>query len=516
MTDTALAHLDVEDLLVELLDRVRDLLAVDTAAVLLLDSSSRYLVATAARGIEEEVLQGVRIPLGRGFAGRIAAQKRAVIIENVDHANVLNPILRDRGIHSLLGVPLLTGGTVMGVLHVGTLSTRRFTDEDSLLLQLVADRVALATQARISQVERAAATALQRSLLPAELPTVPGLEFAARYVAGGDGEVGGDWYDVFGLPSGWLCIVVGDVVGRGLRAAIAMGRLRGALRAYALESEDPAELISKLDRQVQHFEPDMMATVLCAMVEPSYDQLHLSSAGHLPPVSVYPGLPAALLELPIDLPAGIDARRPRHTSTMALPPGSGMCFYTDGLVERRGSSLDVGLEHLRRSVFAGPAESVCAAVMSDLLGTEPPIDDVAVLVLRRQDGAEMDPLDLRMLAVPVSLGFIRTAVRHWLAGAGASPDEVADLVVAIGEACANVVEHAYGPCGGTVSVHMVSRPPVVFAAIRDTGRWRPPRGSERGRGIRLMRGLSDDVRIERTAAGTYVLIRTALAGHGPR
>ncbi len=338
VTDAGLAHLDVEELLKELLDRVRELLAVDTAAVLLLDSSSRFLIATAARGLEEEVRQGVRIPLGMGFAGRIAAEKRAVIIEQVDHSNVLNPILRERGICSLLGVPLLVSGRVMGVLHVGTLSVRQFSEQDSTLLQLVADRVALAVRARASQVERAAATALQRSLLPAQLPDVPGVEFAARYVPGGDGEVGGDWYDVFALPSGSLCIVVGDVVGRGLPAAVAMGRLRTALRAYALESEDPAELLRKLDRQVRQFEPEVMATVLCAIMEPSGEQLRLSTAGHPPPVvSASSGLPAAVLELPVDLPVGVSTARPRHTSTMALPPGAGVCFYTDGLIERRGA-----------------------------------------------------------------------------------------------------------------------------------------------------------------------------------
>ena len=110
VTDAGLAHLDVDELLEELLDRVRELLEVDTAAVLLLDPSSRYLVATAARGLEEEVRQGVRIPIGKGFAGRIAAEKRAVIIEQVDHSNVLNPILREKGIPSLLGVPLVVGG----------------------------------------------------------------------------------------------------------------------------------------------------------------------------------------------------------------------------------------------------------------------------------------------------------------------------------------------------------------------------------------------------------------------
>ena len=126
ITDSALAYLSLEDLLVELLDRIREILAADTAAILLLDPERRVLVARAARGIEEEVRQGVTIPLGGGFAGRIAAEGRPVAIEDVDHAEILNPILRLKGIRSLLGVPLIVEGRVIGVLHVGTLAPSAF------------------------------------------------------------------------------------------------------------------------------------------------------------------------------------------------------------------------------------------------------------------------------------------------------------------------------------------------------------------------------------------------------
>jgi anti-sigma regulatory factor (Ser/Thr protein kinase)/putative methionine-R-sulfoxide reductase with GAF domain len=516
VTDAALAHLGMEELLGELLERVRELLAVDTAAVLLLDPSSRYLVATAARGIEEEVRQGVRIPLGKGFAGRIAAEKQAVFIEQVDHSNVLNPILREKGICSLLGVPLLVGGNVLGVLHVGTLSPRRFGSQDRDLLQLVADRIALAVGARTSQAERAAATALQRSLLPADLPGIPGFELAARYVPGENGGVGGDWYDVFSLLSGSLCIVVGDVVGRGLPAAVAMGRLRSALRAYALDTEDPAELLGRLDRKVRHFEPAIMATVLCAVVAPTGDHMRLSTAGHPPPVvSASPDLPATILELPADLPVGV-AERARHTSGMALPAGTTMCFYTDGLIERRGQSLTIGLERLCRAVFAGPAESVCAAVMSDLVGVQSPDDDIAVLVVRRRDATRADPLNLQLPAVPASLKAIRTAIRHWLARIPATRADTADLVAAVGEACANTIEHAYGPAGGDLSVRLTAQLPDVTAVIDDSGRWRPARGQFRGRGITLMHALADEVQIQRTDIGTRVVIRRSLTEGGPR
>jgi len=161
-TDAALSQLEVEDLLDMLLRRIRDLLETDTCAALLLDEGKQELVARAAIGIEEEVEQGVRVPVGRGFAGRVAADRRPVILEDVDHADIFNPILREKGIKSLLGVPLLVHGDIIGVLHVGTLTPRRFTVEDVELLELAADRVAVALdRARLFEAERSARRQLE-------------------------------------------------------------------------------------------------------------------------------------------------------------------------------------------------------------------------------------------------------------------------------------------------------------------------------------------------------------------
>jgi signal transduction histidine kinase len=157
VTDAALAHLDVESLLLVLLPRIRELINVDTCAVLLLDEATNELVARAAVGIEEEVDAGVRIPVGGGFAGRVAASKEPVVLDDIDEAEVLNPLLREKGIRSMVGVPLLVAGTVVGVLHVGTLERQRFDDEDVELLQLAADRAAVAIEhARLFEAERRA------------------------------------------------------------------------------------------------------------------------------------------------------------------------------------------------------------------------------------------------------------------------------------------------------------------------------------------------------------------------
>ncbi len=383
VTDAGLAQLTLEELLVELLDRVREILAADTAAVLLLDRASGQLVATAARGIEEEVYQDVRVPLGRGFAGRVAQTRHALAIEDIDHADVVNPLLRARGIRSLLGVPLLAGGRLLGVLHVGTVSQRRFDDEDAELLQMVADRVALATQASLSETERSASLVMQRSLLPDRLPDVAGFETAVRYIPGA-GTVGGDWYDMFVLPSGRVFVTVGDVVGKGLRAAVVMGRLRSSLRAYGFSEElDPGAVLDQVDRQLQHFEPGQMATAVVARIDVATGHIQLALAGHPAPVMAAGDGPGRYLDLAVGPPLGIAQTGLRPTTSVELPPGAVICFYTDGLIERRDIGLDDRINQLCDAVTTDPVEQVCIRVMARMIGGERAQDDVALLAVRR-------------------------------------------------------------------------------------------------------------------------------------
>ena len=219
ITDAALSRLDGRELLVELLDRMREILQVDTAAVLLLDAPSGQLIATAAAGLEEEVRQGVRIPVGGGFAGRIAAERRPVILDHVDHTTVFNPILWAKGIRSMMGVPMVAGGKLIGVLS---------------------------------------------------------------------------------------------------------------------------------------------------------------------PVIALPGQPAELVRAAPGLMIGIKGGVQRPVTTVAIPPATLLCFYTDGLIERPGQVIDDGLARLCQVVSAQPPEAVCVAVMGALIGSEPARDDVALLMIRRQ------------------------------------------------------------------------------------------------------------------------------------
>jgi sigma-B regulation protein RsbU (phosphoserine phosphatase) len=386
ITDAALSQLGLEDLLDQLLERTRELLHADTAAVLLLDPSGTELIATAASGLAQEVRLGVRLPVGQGFAGHVAARGEPIALEDVDHTDTVSPVRLSTQIASVLGVPMLTGGRVIGVLHVGTLAPRRFTDDDIELLQLVADRASLATQARLSRLDRAAAVALQRSLLPARLHPIAGLDLAARYVPGAQVGVGGDWYDVFALPSGHIGIAIGDVAGNGLHAAVVMGRIRSALRAYALESTDPADVLTRLDRKVQLFEPDAMATAIYAVLDPDRTVLTASSAGHLPPLIITPGAGAEALPLPADLPLGAHRDAPRRRTQTTLPLDATLFLYTDGLVERRRRRLSVGVALLRETLVADSADMVCATAMNLMLDEQTITDDVAVLAIRRTDG----------------------------------------------------------------------------------------------------------------------------------
>jgi phosphoserine phosphatase RsbU/P len=381
VTDAALSALELDDLLVELLDRTRDLLSVDTAAILLVDPGGRELVATAASGLEEEVRQGIRVPIGRGFTGQIAARGEPATINHVDQETVFSQILIDKHLAAMAGVPMVVGDQLLGVLHVGTLTPRDFPADDLDLLRLVADRAALATQARLSRLDRATTLALQRSLLPAQPPAVPGLDVAVRYVPGAQVGIGGDWYDLFELPSGQVGVVIGDVAGSGLRAAVVMGRIRSALRAYALESDDPADVLERLDRKIQRFEPDAIATVLYAVISPDRTLAVVSSGGHLPPLMIENGK-ARRLEIPPDLPLGVDHRASRRNTDIRLEDGSTILLYTDGLVERRGLTLLDGIDRLINVIDAGTPEHMCNRSLS-LLSDQDAADDVALIAVAR-------------------------------------------------------------------------------------------------------------------------------------
>ena len=372
----------------ELLERARRQLGADEASLLLLDASGTMLVPVVALGLDRPGHSGFRVPVGSGFAGRVAASARPVSLTEVRPETVLNPALHRAGIKSLLGVPVSGPTGPLGVTHVGSVTGRVFTEQDAAHLENLATELAVEVLRRRASEEHIAALALQRSLLPTA-PRVDGLDIAARYVPA-DGDLGGDWYDVFRLPGERIGIVMGDVAGHGLGAAVIMGRLRSALRAYALEHANPAHVLALLDMKISYFEAGAVATVLYAVAEPPYDCFMVSSAGHLPPYLVSAAGDAWVADVSPDPPLGVRSASEdpwsRQAVAVTVPTGASLCLFTDGLVERRPVRGDVdqldGLNRLIAALRPGDAEAACDALLNELVGDDITGDDIAVLVLR--------------------------------------------------------------------------------------------------------------------------------------
>lgn len=365
------------------LDAVIERLGVDTAVILTVDQSDEHLVAIASRGLEEEVLQGFHLPLGVGFSGRIAAERRAVVVDEVRPGAVVNPLIWARGVVSMAGVPLVENDMLLGVLHVGTLVPRRFGDSDLDVLRAVGADLADYLYDERAHADHTAAGALQRSLVPTTPPKVDGIDIATRFIPVSGRAIGGDWYDVFELPDGSLGIVMGDVTGSGLHAAVVMGRLRSALRSYALESKTPGEALHRLNRKIIHFEPGQLATVLYMMISPDREALAIATAGHPGPLLASDGRPTEFASCRPNPPIGVPTDDAPETLVVALDVGTTVACCTDGLYERRHRHVDDQLDKLRSAVWADTPEVVCAEVMMTMVGSEPVRDDTALLVLRR-------------------------------------------------------------------------------------------------------------------------------------
>ncbi|MFL6101551.1 MAG: PP2C family protein-serine/threonine phosphatase [Actinomycetales bacterium] len=372
------------DLLTSMLEQARQEMRADTAAVLQLDPSGTYLDTYAAVGIDLTVRERVRIRVGDGFAGKVAATRAPVVVDHVSPHNVVNPLLLATSVRSLLGVPLFEDERLIGVLHVGSLTARVFDDTDVRRLQRLAVLVARAILDEVLAQDRAATVALQRSLLPSKLPDIEGLDMAARYLHA-EGVLGGDWYDVFSLPGRRVGLVMGDVAGHGFPAAVIMGRLRSALRAYTLEYDDPADVLHRLDVKIQHFEPGVFATVLYVVADFPYDRLRISSAGHPAPLLFTADGRVDVAPVTPDLPMGAVHDFPRRTTEVTLGPGGGLVMFTDGLVERRPpGDYYASLERLMRAIKPVNAEQACLEIIDAMFHDNAVEDDTALLVARRE------------------------------------------------------------------------------------------------------------------------------------
>jgi sigma-B regulation protein RsbU (phosphoserine phosphatase) len=388
ITETALAHLGLDDLLPELLDRICQALRVEDAAVLLMDGDGETLVLEAARGSSQAEV-GTRMAVGGGFTGRVAHERKTLVIQGDAFDQVLSPALNETRLNAVVGVPLLLRGELLGVLNVGALHDREFAEDEVALIELAAERAAMAIDhARVYERERKIAETLQRALLPEKLPELDAVRAAVRYVPASDvAEIGGDWYDVMALPGGDVGIVLGDVTGHGLEAAALMAQLRHGLRAYALDGLEPAAIAQRLDTLIHTPGFERLATLVYAILSPDLT-LRYVNAGHLPPLIASADGSTRLLDDPGGVPIGCETSL-YATQYAQLEPGDALVLYTDGLVERRGESIDDGIGRLRDVASAGVTDphDLADAILRALLPVTDGEDDIAVLVVRPEPDA---------------------------------------------------------------------------------------------------------------------------------
>jgi anti-sigma regulatory factor (Ser/Thr protein kinase) len=360
------------------------------------------------------------------------------------------------------------------------------------------------------------AVTLQRSLLPEQLPQLPGLDVAADYrPAAAEAGVGGDWFDVIPIPGGAAGLVMGDVAGKGLAAASMVGRLRSALRAYALEGHDPAMVVQQLNRLVwTEATESQMVTLLYVVVDPTEGVARWVNAGHPPPLLVGGNGRPQFLEGGTSVPLGVMPFPSYEEMSAAMTPGSTLVLYTDGLVEVPGAHIDEGMSRLAEQVRGAPEEpkALCEYLLGSLVPERGATDDVALLTLRNVPMS--DQFSVNFPNAPEALSSMRALLRRWLRHGGGADQEVAEITTACGEAATNAIEHA-GSGGGTpfeVSGRLHGR--EVDVSVRDFGAWRTPREGDQGRGLSLMRALMDTVDVTPTPEGTTVRLQRTLRGAG--
>ncbi len=415
-------------------------------------------------------------------------------------------------IASILAMPIHgRSGKVLGAIILGDPAPARLTEDVEVQIQALARQAAIALEnALLYEHERGIAETLQRSLLPERLPEFPGVAMGARYLPGSHEAVGGDWYDAFTLPTGQIALVMGDVAGRGIWAAAVMGQLRNALRAYAHEGLPPATIAERLNRLI---DPEAMATLLYMVFDPDTWTVRYVNQGHLPPLVLTPAGETQFLPgggPPLGTPQALTY----HEEFTALQPGATVVLYTDGLVEVRGEAIDAGLGRLEQVIGRTASLEVrdqVDRVLAEMLGARPAGDDIAVLALRT---TPLDPgrLELRLPAVPTSLPQLRRILRRWLDAAGVQGDDAYEIITACHEACANAVEHAYGPADQTFALNATMTEEGIVIHIQDAGQWRAPHGPRRGHGLKLMEALMDTVDIASGSQGTLVKMRRRVDG----
>jgi serine phosphatase RsbU (regulator of sigma subunit)/anti-sigma regulatory factor (Ser/Thr protein kinase) len=419
------------------------------------------------------------------------------------------------GATSFLLVPLVAARRTNALLLASWRHGQRLSRDDRSLVEVLAAQAAQALdRARHFESEQTIAETLQRSVLPVSLPRVDGVQLAARYLPGtAHLDVGGDWFDAVTLPDGKLALVVGDVVGKGVQAAASMAQLRNAIRAFSVEPLKPSSALARLNRLAESALDTTFATVAYLVLDPETGVCRAASAGHPPPLVAFPDGRVEFLERARGLPLGTGIESKYRQQTLELPAGAIVVLYTDGLVERRGRSIDDGLADLRDAVAESSKDPdrLLEHVLERVVGSEERGDDIALLAARVLPMAPRE-LDLRVPVTFGSMELVRDAMRAWLAGAPAQRADAEDVVLATWEACANAIEHAVDPTADVVSVRASLDDSRVRVVVKDSGTWAPDSLREdRGLGLRLIEALSSSFEVSQDGDGTTVTLEKELA-----
>ncbi|APE23690.1 MULTISPECIES: SpoIIE family protein phosphatase [Streptomyces] len=434
-------------------------------------------------------------------------------------------------VQTTLVVPMVAHDTVVGLVQFSRAKgSESFGERDrALAVELAARAAVCIDNARLYRREHERALILQRSLLPPGDPEAAGLDIACRYLPGTAAtEVGGDWFDVIELPGHRTALVIGDVMGRGLRAAVAMGELRTAVRTLAQLDLEPAEVLSHLDeiarglgapigaqqsRSHKSRGPELsevyLATCVYAVYDPVTRRCTFANAGHLPPVLVEPGEEALLLDVPPGMPLGVGGE-PFEEVEVELPEGALLALYTDGLVESRDHPLDEGLSAFRRALTdpARPLEDVCDRVLNSL-DTEHGEDDIALLMARIQGLPSESVGDWRLPREPRSVGRARELARTQLKAWDLEP-----LVDTVELLVSELVTNALRYGEGEIRLRLL-RDRTLVCEVWDSGLVQPRRRrakdtDEGGRGLQLVGLLSSSWGSRRTPRGKTVWFELAL------
>ncbi|MFF8398137.1 SpoIIE family protein phosphatase [Streptomyces sp. NPDC016172] len=442
-------------------------------------------------------------------------------------------------VQSTLAVPMVAHDTVVGLVQFArTKGSEPFGDRDrELAVELAARAAVCIDNARLYRREHERALILQRSLLPPGDPEASGLDIACRYLPGNvntgrPSEVGGDWFDVIELPGHRTALVVGDVMGRGLRAAVAMGELRTAVRTLAQLDLEPAEVLSQLDEIARGLgapggvqqatraarrprEADLSEVYLATCVYAVYDSVTrrctFANAGHLPPVLVEPGEQALMLDVPPGMPLGVGGE-PFEEVEVELPEGALLALYTDGLVESRDHPLDEGLQAFVSALSdpTQPLEDVCDHVLNTL-DTHHGEDDIALLMARVQGLPTESVGDWTLPREPRSVGRAREYARAQLLAWDMEPlVDTTELLVS--ELVTNALR--YGE--GEIRLRLLLDRTLV-CEVWDSGLVQPRRRRARdtdegGRGLQLVGLLSAAWGSRRTPRGKTVWFELPLPG----